>query len=320
MNIILRKYGFLILSTLLMCSAYGSEKASTLVDEVLRDASTKQKTKRYESTDVEYNKIPCDCYELSISFSGAAFRFPWHLGVAAYLQQHYNDKLKQTCFLGASAGAMISTLLACDVKIARDVMGIKTNNDYTPDLNNGKFQYQGNGWLDDVYEKIEHKTTGVYFNIFNAMRTVKLANNKPLLPDDAADLASNRATFSLTNISSCWPRNQRINQFGSREDLMDYGFASGHIPFLVDGNFSTTVLGEKYIDGGITDNQPIFNDKTIQISPYMDSWWGTAPLSWLSLYGTTDMSRNRSMYEDGYNFAAKNYKGMWNPIINLQNS
>jgi hypothetical protein len=303
-----------------------AEDIDLLTDNLLGGAQSSargdRRTHVYKSDESEYNRMPVLGCKQSISFSGAAFRFPWHFGVAAYLQENYSEKLPKVCFIGASAGAMVSTLLACDVKIARDVMGIEVDSSdvYKPTLTTGgNFTFNNNGWLDRVYSKLQDKPTGVYFNIFDAMRTTTLANHENLLPIDSAEKATNRATFSLTNVTSWWPKNERINQFNTRDDLMEYGFASGHLPWMVDGEFYTTVNGQKYIDGGITDNQPVFKGiPTIKLYPYMDSIWGSTALSWLSLYGNTNMERNRGIYMDGYTFAKnedeKRKHGIWEPL------
>ncbi len=256
-------------------------------------------------------------YQKAISWSGAAFRFPWEFGAAAFLQAKYPTQLPKVCFIGASAGAMTSTLLACDVKIARDVMGIKVKSDgVTPILKQGKFQYTNDGWIDKVYDKLSKDSTGVYFNIFEAIRDTEIEKDNSLLLDGYEERATNRATFALTKVTLSSQTKQRINQFGSKQDLIDYGFASGHLPYLVDGTPYVTVNGQNYIDGGFLDNQPIFAESnTIKLWPYMDSILSTAPLSWFSFYGTTDMDRNRGIFKDGYNFAkseyAKSGHGIW---------
>ncbi len=209
----LKKYKYTIFSLIFLSSApiySSSEKHSVDADDILGVAQPSPKpavtTCVYQTTEDEYNKMP-DEYTHSISFSGAGFSFPWYLGVATYLQEKYNDKLPKVCFLGASAGAMVSTLLVCNVKIAKDVMGINVKNDgdgvYTPQLlQNGGFNYSGNGWLDKVYGNplITESTTGVYGHIFDAMRSTD--NDTRLLPNGCENMATNRATFSLTNITS----------------------------------------------------------------------------------------------------------------------
>lgn len=305
-----------------------TEDIDLLTDNLLGVAQPSPKkieTIIYQKDDDGYKNVPINrtsntVYTHSISFSGAAFRYPWHFGVAAYLQEKYSAKLPIVCFLGASAGAMVSSLLACDVKIARDVMGIAVDltNVYKPTLTGGNFTFSGTGWLDKVYSNslITQSTTGVYGHIFDALRAT--SDSYPLLPNNSALMATDRATFSLTNITSWWPKNERINQYALKNDLIDYALASGHLPFLVDGTAYATVYGQKYVDGGITDSQPVFNNETIRVWPYMGTIWGSTALSWLSLYGNSDMERNRGIYMDGYTFAksedAKTDGGIWAPL------
>ncbi len=280
-------------------------------------------TRILQPSETEYNKMP-SAYNHSISFSGAAFYYPYELGVAAYLQKTYD--LSNVCFLGASAGAFTSTLLACEADIAGKVMGVDVSKDAS-----GKWKYEitnTDSWIVSVNDYF--KNTGVYGHVVEAMKS---ANSVvPILVDNANGTpdvrATNRATFSLTNmsswwsnfsltnISSWWPTNERVSSFGSRDDLVDYGFASAHIPWIVDGNFFASITdanGEKkYIDGGVTDNQPVFNGSTIKVSPYMWSWiWGGySPLGLLHFYGNTSMDRNYKLYLDGYSDAAK-HRGHW---------
>ncbi len=261
----------------------------------------------------------------SISFSGAAFYYPYELGVAAYLQKHFD--LSDVCFLGASAGAFTSTLLACKADIENDVMGVKVSHNKKTD----EWKYtvtNQDSWIVQVNNNF--KKTGVYGYVIDAMQ--KANDTKKILKDDAYLDASKRATFSLTDVSlwwsglsltkmsSWWPTNERISSFGSKEAVVNYGFASAHIPWIVDGSFFASVIDvdgntKKYIDGGVTDNQPVFNDKTIKVSPYMWSWiWGGySPLGLLHFYGNTSMERNYKLYFDGYRHAAEHpehWKGL----------
>jgi hypothetical protein len=275
------------------------------VDELLFSSKPSSRVGCNESDSRYVAPTDSDPYKVSISFSGAAFRFPYHLGVAAYLQENYY--LSKVRFIGASAGAMASILLTCNVDIAKDVIGTKVKSDGTWNVTND------DSWLDKIYGKLKNKSTGVYFNIANVMRD----NPLPQLGDDSYKQATDRATFSLTNISSWWPHNERINQFTSRKELIDYVLGSCHIPWLVNGSFSTLVDGQRYIDGWFTDGQPVFDNSTIKVYPYMGSIWSITPLSWLSMYGTTSMSRNRGIYRDGYMYAKSQgdiANGLWEPL------
>lgn len=308
MGYIFKKFNFLALSALLTFSAYGSNQSEKLVNDIL---NPEQQSKKFE-TRVVQGPFSADQnlsagYTRSISFSGAAFYYPYHLGVAAYLQEHYN--LDNVCFLGSSAGSFIAALLGCNVDIAQDVMGAKVSK------NHSLWKYHvtnPNSWIINLNNKM--KKIGVYGHIFEAMR---YANQKvSVLSDNSYEQATDRVTISLTNFSSWCPLlvNERISSYGSKEDLLNYTFASAHIPWLLDGNFSDKSIKDangkpkSYIDGGFTDGQPIFNGSTLTVSPYKWSWiWGGKynPLQILHFYGNTSMERNYGLYLDGYRDAAE---------------
>ncbi len=223
-------------------------------------------------------------FEESISFSSAAFYYFYEFGVAAYLQETYD--LSKVRFIGASSGAFISIFLACDVPIEKVMKE----------------------WMPRVYEILREKPTGVYFNIFDAMHNAGLH----LLVGDSFKKASGRVVFSLTRVDSWNIINERISNFSSTKELVEAGFASGHLPLLVNGDLVATFNGKTYIDGALTDYQPIFDDNTIKVSPYMWSyvWSGQSPLWFLSLYGDTSEERNWRLYNDGYQ-DAKNHPEHW---------
>ena len=54
-------------------------------------------------------------YKHSICFSGSGFHYPWQIGVALYLQEHYD--LSERCFLGTSDGSYVAAILAVELSI-----------------------------------------------------------------------------------------------------------------------------------------------------------------------------------------------------------
>ncbi len=231
-------------------------------------------------------------FEESVSFSGAAFYYFYQLGVAAYLQENYD--LSKVCFLGASAGTFATTFLACDISI-KEVM---------------------DQWMPDIYTFLKGKITGVYFNIFDSMRAVCLKR----MPKDSFIKVkdSRRATFSLSRVTGCKTFNERKDIFNTNEELANTGFASGHIPYIVDGKPFAYCNGIKYIDAGFTDYQPIFDDDTIKVTTYMWSptifgvriWGSNSLFYFLSRYGSTSKKRNLRLFNDGYQ-DAKNHPEHW---------
>ena len=251
-------------------------------------------------------------FKHSISFSGAGFYYPYHLGVAAYLRDNY--KLDDVCFLGSSAGALAATLLGCDVDIAKTIMGAEVSQNITNEWRYNRTPNYNKSWIYRVNDYM--RANGVYGHVFDAMKDANGKMSPPILDGNANAQATGRVTISLTDISSWCPLlvNERISSFGSKDDLVNYGFASAHIPWLLDGNFSDKSIKDadgnpkSYIDGGFTDGQPIFNGSTLTVSPYKWSWiWGGKynPLQILHFYGNTSMERNYGLYLDGYRDAAE---------------
>ncbi len=231
-------------------------------------------------------------FEESVSFSGCAFYYFYQLGVAAYLQENYD--LSKVCFLGASAGTIAATFLACDISI-KEVM---------------------DKWMPDIYTILKGKITGVYFNIFEAIRAVGLKR----MPKDSFMKAKDkrRATFSLSRVTGCQIFNERKDIFNTNAELLNTGLASGHIPYIVDGRPFAYYNGGKYIDAGFTEYQPIFDGNTIKVTTYMWSpaifgvriWGSNSLFYFLSRYGSTSKKRNLRLFNDGYQ-DAKNHPEYW---------
>jgi hypothetical protein len=82
-------------------------KASLQCSEDLKDDEQRPKIAKVSTTKKE---LPPG-FEESVSFSGSAFYYFYHLGVAAYLQETYD--LSKVCFLGASAGTFPAWFFGC---------------------------------------------------------------------------------------------------------------------------------------------------------------------------------------------------------------
>ena len=56
----------------------------------------------------------------SFSFSGCGFLGVYHVGVAACLKEHTDVvNRKEIKFAGASAGALVATILLCDLELSK---------------------------------------------------------------------------------------------------------------------------------------------------------------------------------------------------------
>lgn len=54
---------------------------------------------------------------MNFSFAGCGFLGIYHVGVASCLKQHAPQLVENATFLGASAGALVSTCLMCGIDI-----------------------------------------------------------------------------------------------------------------------------------------------------------------------------------------------------------
>lgn len=273
--ILLKKARFLVFILILMSPTllyYGVQKLYS------------SKSFTHNLNNKTFKSIPNMQYEESISFSSAAFYYFYELGVAAFLQETYD--LSKVRFIGSSSGSFISILLACEIPIEKVMKE----------------------WIPKVYKILQKETTGVYFNIIEVMRKEGIK----LLQKDAYKKASGKATLSLTKVNAWQLISERVSDFSSNQELIDVGFLSAHLPFLANGNLFSTWNGATYIDGGFTDYQPIYDNATIKVSPYMWSyvWCSQSPLWFFSLYGDTSEERNLKLYNDGYQ-DAKNHPEHW---------
>ena len=178
-------------------------------------------------------------YKHSICFSGSGYHYPWQVGVALYLQEHYN--LNECCFLGVSGGSYVATLLALKLSIREYVFM----------------------WIKEAYRDFKKRWLLSYFVCHSVIRRIHL---KYLSQDDFLK-ANGRLFISITKFK-CFLKNQVINQFHSNEDLVDAICTSSQIPFMLSPTFSYTFRGERCLDGGFSYNWMKLNDDTIMISPY----------------------------------------------------
>ena len=79
------------------------------------------------------------------------------------------------------------------------------------------------------------------------------------IPTDAYKKCSNRCFISITRLTPL-PKNTIISSFLSNEDLLECLLASSSIPYFTEPNFTGFYRGYRVVDGGITNNCPIFND------------------------------------------------------------
>ncbi|EDV29293.1 uncharacterized protein TRIADDRAFT_18195 [Trichoplax adhaerens] len=183
---------------------------------------------------------------MNLAFSGGGFLSVYQLGVAAGFVEYAPDIIKNlNSASGASGGAITaSALVVCPDKLPElsrycIEMGVKTRDFYT-----GAF----------------HPRVSIPHLIEEALDRV--------FPDNAHQLANNKVHISLTRARD--RQNILISEFFSKMDLIKCVACSCFVPFW-SGIVPPFYRGERYLDGGISDNHPIPFDiqKTITISPFV---------------------------------------------------
>ncbi|XP_071165546.1 patatin-like phospholipase domain-containing protein 4 isoform X2 [Mytilus edulis] len=198
----------------------------------------KDQKKNAQNSDNNYEK------EMNLSLCGCGFLGIYHLGVAACLKQHGASFLSSIQKVaGASAGALVASVLVIDDSKIEECKN---------------FTY-------GLAKEVKSKPLGALTPGYNLLDSIKTFLNT-MLPEDAHQKASGKLYISLTNTRT--RENVLVHQYPSREHLIKCLLASSHIP-LYASRLPVKIDGQKYMDGGITDNMVVFkNERTIQVSPF----------------------------------------------------
>lgn len=178
----------------------------------------------------------------SISFSGGGYNCMYHMGVVRYIFEN-PDLFRGTKYLGASGGAGIVAVVLCfesdpdKFKILNsmieDVIGMRSAN-----LN--------------LSEQVKVYTA-------NLVKHVTLDRFNRYIKD------SDRCHISVTDVSGIIPRNAIKTKFESYKQFIDTLKASACIPIVLDDQIRK-IDSKRYLDGGLSNNLPTLNEKTIRIS------------------------------------------------------
>eukprot|EP00892_Ulva_mutabilis_P003701 jgi/Ulvmu1/1702/UM116_0015.1 len=174
-------------------------------------------------------------HDLFVSFAGGGIYFFWQLGAVKFLQEKYD--LTKVPMAGASSGSLVACLSACGVDpdlIVEEAYQLSIQND----IWNRKFGLLGiwggliRNWLDK------------------------------LLPDNAHELVSHRLHVIIAKAPTL--NLFEINQFDSKEDLIEAVMASAHVPFFLDGRPFLKYRGELCWDGSFPDFFYFENSELLQ--------------------------------------------------------
>ncbi|XP_031798399.1 patatin-like phospholipase domain-containing protein 2 [Sarcophilus harrisii] len=179
----------------------------------------------------------------NISFAGCGFLGVYHIGVASCLREHAPFLVANARRIyGASAGALTATALvtgACLGEAGANII--------------------------EVSKEARKRFLGPLHPSFNLVKIIRGCLLKTL-PADAHEHANGRLGISLTRVSD--GENVLVSHFNSKEELVQANVCSTFIPVYC-GLIPPTLQGVRYVDGGISDNLPLYELKnTITVSPF----------------------------------------------------
>ncbi|XP_055505662.1 patatin-like phospholipase domain-containing protein 2 [Leucoraja erinacea] len=179
----------------------------------------------------------------SISFAGCGFLGIYHVGVASCLCEHAPHLVHNASNIyGASAGALTASALVSGACLGESGANII-----------------------DVAKEARKRFLGPLHPSFNIVKVIRSRLYKGL-PDNAHELATGRLGISLTRVSD--GENVLVTVFNTKEELVQACICSTFIPVYC-GLIPPTLQGVRYVDGGITDNLPLYELKnTITVSPF----------------------------------------------------
>jgi len=163
---------------------------------------------------------------MGFGFSAGGLLFPYFVGNAVALRR-LGLINEETLFAGSSAGSLISACIVCDLD--HEMLMAECLNMYR-DL-------RKEGTIGNV-----RSITEIYANV--------------ILPDDAHIRANGRLHVSIVRISQQSPFLQSVyvNEFHSKEDLIQALLTSSHVPLYMNTKMTSTYRGQTCVDGGLGAN------------------------------------------------------------------
>ncbi|MED6157437.1 hypothetical protein PIB30_023008 [Stylosanthes scabra] len=193
------------------------EKIGAVVeDETQPDVVWEQRVK-----DVEAERKRRVVTSPGFSFSAAGLLFPYHLGVAQFLIE--NGYIKETTPLaGSSAGAIVCAVIASGASMEEALTATKIL-------------------------AADCRDRGTAFRLGAVLREVL----ETFLPDDVHLKSNGRVRVAVTQL--LWrPRGLLVDQFDSKEDLINAVFTSSFIPGYLAPRPATRFRNRLCVDGGLT--------------------------------------------------------------------
>ncbi|XP_041528202.1 1-acylglycerol-3-phosphate O-acyltransferase PNPLA3 isoform X3 [Microtus oregoni] len=179
----------------------------------------------------------------SLSFAGCGFLGFYHVGATLCLSERAPHLLRDArTFFGCSAGALHVVTFLCSLPLDHIIETLM-----------------------DLVRKARSRSIGSLHPSFNINKCIR-DGLRESLPDNVHQIISGRACISLTRVSD--GENVLVSDFHSKDEVVDALLCSCFIPFF-SGLIPPSFRGERYVDGGVSDNVPLLDAKTtITVSPF----------------------------------------------------
>ncbi|KAJ0029140.1 hypothetical protein NQD34_004137, partial [Periophthalmus magnuspinnatus] len=167
----------------------------------------------------------------NLSFAGCGFRSVYYLGALSCLLERVPELVHGAArFSGASSGSLVAAALAVNVPLSVLVSDLVA-----------------------IAMEARSLVGGVFSPSFSLQQRARDSLLR-FLPLDAHVHASRRLCVSLTRVHD--GKNLRVTDFRSREELIQVLLCSCFFPVYC-GYIPPTYRGERYMDGALSDNQPL---------------------------------------------------------------
>lgn len=216
----------------------------------------------------------------ALVFSGGGTFFFWYAGVASFLSK--NTNLKNTTFVGVSAGALIAVLLACEVDILKSVEMVV-----------------------DICKN--HNVHNRMFGILGIWSCLVKQWLSLVLPSNAADLCNSK---TVCIILKRFPNSIiSVSKFKSKDDIIECLLAAVHIPLLMNMRFLASYNNAYFYDpyvSGMTNLETVLKtDKTLYYFDYAtdEIVMGLFSKNRFSTLRTISRESVKLMFDCGFDFA-----------------
>lgn len=173
----------------------------------------------------------------SVSFAGSFFLYPYHVGVADFIYDHFDTS--ECKVIGVSGGCYVALSFLLE----------------------RPSEWMRRDWPKCV-DYINSRKMKIFCNPNHNKFFHELWTN--YLPENAAQIVNNRLTVITSKLKCCRCVKNEINQFDNNEELVQSLLQSGNIPCVVN-------IGKDCFapcDGGFTCNSPMIDSHTISVTPY----------------------------------------------------